>query len=279
MTNNSLIDDLQELGQNIYEAKVCLVLTGRSLHGAVAAAQVSSLSPARLYNLFHSLSRRGLVSLKLGKQLFNALDLKSFRQKLIADSRGQCKLREQKIERMSQKLKKKLDKIYTRENTVAPPLQYIEVINNPFQAHKRFQRIAAESKEEILAFRKPPYPVNLKQLVNQFKQHVELRARGLSIKSIYEITRDEDERPWCLEMIETAVKGGEEVRAVEGLPMKMAVIDEQIVIYTFEAPSSRKTAVATLVVRDRSLAKSLKLLFETIWDEAMDYRQFGNGGS
>jgi sugar-specific transcriptional regulator TrmB len=270
--HESLIEDLQDLGLNIYEAKAYLALIERSSLDTAEVAQISGIPRARTYDILDNLVRRGLASLKPGKQKrYSAIDVDMFSQKLIADTREQFVEKEQKIEKTAQKLKARLESVYSPDNLISDPLQYIEIIKNPLQIHLRFQQLVGESKEEILIFNKPPFAANQSQIGDQFRQQAKLLERGVMVKSIYEIPVDPLEKKWWFEIIKGAAEHGEQARAVKELPMKMAVFDEQIVIYTLEDPVLRKTSVTTLVIRHRSLAKSLKLLFDTIWDKAMDY--------
>jgi len=268
----SLIEDLKNLGLNIYEAKVYLALIERSSLDTAEIAQISGVPRARTYDILDNLVRRGLASLKPGKnKKYGALDIETFRQRLIAENREASIERELKIEETSLKLKKKLEKLYSPENLPSDPLQYIEIIRNPARIHQKFLQLLHESKKEILIFTKPPYAGNVDQKSEQIQLQEQLMQRGVRIKSICEIPSDPQERRWWLKRIENASPYGEETRVIKELPMKLAVFDELTVIYTLEDPILHTTSVTTMVTEHRSLAKSLKMLFDNIWEKALDY--------
>lgn len=275
----SLIEDLQELGLNVYEAKVYLAIIERSSMNTAEITQVSGVPRARTYDILDNLVRRGLASLKPGKQKrYSAIDIDIFRQRLIADNREESLKREQKIDKIARELKTKIAKIYTPENQISDPLQYIEIIKNPMQIHKRFQQLTVESKKEILILTKPPYAGNQTQVVEQFRQQARLMKRGVKVKSIYEIPKEPAAKNWWIQVVNKAVEAGEDARAIDELPMKLAIFDEQIVLYTLEDPVLRQSSVTTMIIEHRSLAKSLKMLFNNIWSTAMDYHSIKKEG-
>ena len=275
----SLIEDLQELGLNVYEAKVYLAIIERSSLDTAEIAQISGVPRARTYDILDNLVRRGLASLRPGKQKrYSAIDIDTFRQRLIADTRETSLQKEQKIERIASELKTKIAKIYTPENQISDPLQYIEIIKNPLQIHKRFQQLTAESKKEILILTKPPYAGNQAQVVEQFKQQAKLIKRGVKVKSIYEIPQEPSARNWWIQIVSKAVKSGEDARAAAELPMKLAIFDELIVLYTLEDPILHQSSVTTMIIEHRALAKSLKMLFNNIWSTALDYQAIQTEG-
>jgi len=275
----SLIEDLQELGLNVYEAKVYLAIIERSSMNTAEITQVSGVPRARTYDILDNLVRRGLASLKPGKQKrYSAIDIDIFRQRLIADNREESLKREQKIDKIARELKTKIAKIYTPENQISDPLQYIEIIKNPMQIHKRFQQLTVESKKEILILTKPPYAGNQTQVVEQFRQQARLMKRGVKVKSIYEIPKEPAAKNWWMQVVNKAVEAGEDAKAIDELPMKLAIFDEQIVLYTLEDPVLRQSSVTTMIIEHRSLAKSLKMLFNNIWSTAMDYHSIKKEG-
>jgi len=172
------------------------------------------------------------------------------------------------------KLMKELRPQYENSREKTNPLDYIEIIKDPYQIHKRFMHLVGEAKEEMLAFSKPPYSGPKERLEEQFEQQVEPLKKGIRIRGIYEIPKDEEQLQWRLETIDTAAKHGEEARMIKELPMKMAIFDERIVMFALEDPVSRQTSLTTQVVEHHALVKSLKILFETLWEQAEDYRAF-----
>jgi hypothetical protein len=54
----------------------------------------------------------------------------------------------------------------------------------------------------------------------------------------------------------------------------MMIFDEKIVVFILEDPIHHKPSRTTQIIEHRSLARSLKILFETIWERADDLEMF-----
>ena len=53
--------------------------------------------------------------------------------------------------------------------------------------------------------------------------------------------------------------------------MKMAIFDEEVVMFALQDPVTKQVSLTTQIVEHRALAKSLKILFEALWERAQDY--------
>jgi len=131
--------------------------------------------------------------------------------------------------------------------------------------------LLGETKEEILVFSKPPFTGPREKLEEQDDRVCDILRGGIRVRSVYEILTDEDEKRALFEVIDRAVRAGEEARVLKELPMKMAIFDERIVMLALEDPVSKQISLTTQIVEHRSLAKGLKVLFETFWERAEDY--------
>ena len=56
--------------------------------------------------------------------------------------------------------------------------------------------------------------------------------------------------------------------------MKIAIFDSRILIYALKDPVSEHTSVTTQIGEHHALVKSLKILFEAIWEQAENYHAF-----
>lgn len=272
--DESLVDDLQQLGLNIYEAKVYLALMERDSLDTGEVAKISRVPRARTYDVLDSLLNKGLASLRPGKlKKYSALEIETFKRKLVSDTKKEYVEKEKKIERVSLTLKRKLESIYSPGSLTSDPLEYIEIIKEPSQVANKFARLVEETKEEVLVFTKPPFAAALesKELDDQTSGELASLRRGVVHKSIYEIPEDPAERQIIYEEADKMVKAGEEARAIQNLPMKLAIFDEKIVIFTLEDPILKKPSVTTQIIEHGSLAKTLKILFNTLWEKAVDY--------
>lgn len=160
---------------------------------------------------------------------------------------------------------------YEKGRLETDPMDYIEIIKDSYQIHKRFMQLVAQTQVSRLTFVKPPYSSDREGAEEQFAQQVEQLQRGITVRAIYEIPKDREEIEWWFKTIDTAHRHGEQARVIEELPMKMAIMDERIVMLALTDPISKRSSLTTQVVEHPDLAKGLKVLFETLWEQADDY--------
>jgi hypothetical protein len=212
------------------------------------------------------------VVLKPGRyKRYSAADPDSFHERLLSQNEKRYSEQKKTIERATLTLKRKFESGANNRGLGFDPLEYVEIIKNPHQIHKRFMELVGKAGREILIFTKPPYSGPREKLEEQTEQQVELLRGGISIRSIYEIPGDEKELEWWFRDIDAAAGHGEEARVIEELPMKMAIFDEKIVLIPLEDPISTATSFTAQIVEHRALARGLKILFETLWAQARDY--------
>lgn len=238
-----------------YSASDPLVLEEKFL------AQASSAAEVELQNL----STKHKETLKRSKAALEAeLENLNRREREILERTKQVK---ENITAVTKELRPQYDKSRQEIN----PLDYIEILKDPYQIHKKFAQLVQEAKHEILVFTKPPYSGSREKIQEQVQEESQILKKGVRGRSIYEIPNTKQEAEWWFEAIDAAVKHGEEARVIKELPMKMAIFDSRIVIYTLEDPVSKQISLTTQIVEHRSLAKGLKVLFETFWERAEDY--------
>ena len=161
---------------------------------------------------------------------------------------------------------------YEKSRKQTDPLDYIEIIKGGYQIHRRFLELIADAQQEIMGFTKPPYTVPREKLrEEQVDPQLEALKRGVRNRSIYEMPKDEDERRFLFLHGDRSVQLGAEIRVLEELPMKMIIFDSKIVLTILEDALSGETSLTAQVVEHPALAKSLKILFETLWEQAQDY--------
>ena len=146
------------------------------------------------------------------------------------------------------------------------PLEYIEVLKDPLQIHRKIMELNAQCKEELLVFTKPPFSGYGKPSMNeQADQQKSLTRAGVESRSVYEILTDSQERAWQLQFIADAKSNGEKSREIDRLPMKLAVFDRRVSAFALEDPTTQKPSLTTLVIEHAGLAMGLRMLFECYW--------------
>jgi len=286
MGNILILKKLKELGLSAYEAKSYLALLEKETLTVTEVAKIAEIPRTNAYEALEKLLIKGLCISKPGKiKNFSASNPTLLEEKTIAAIENTfekeiSQLREKQDQMLEQKktvrlnvskLINELKPIYKDSRSENNPLEYIEIIKDPYQIHKKFIQLVGESKKEISAFVKPPFSSPRKGLEEQSKQQVGLLKGGIRIRAIYEIPKEKEEIEWRFKDIDISTRYGEESRVIKELPMKMSIFDERVVMFGLADPVSGKTSLTTQIVEHPDLAKSLKVTFEAYWEQAEDY--------
>jgi hypothetical protein len=146
------------------------------------------------------------------------------------------------------------------------PLEYIEVLRDRRAINARFGELQEEIKDEILVFTKPPYATP----VEEETEGVEV-ARTHRARSVYELSILDTEQ--SVEGVRRFIEAGEEARFVPELPLKLVIIDEMIVMFGMEDPIAGSSELTIVVIEHPSLAKVLKIAFESVWGNGLTFEQ------
>ena len=286
MGNSVIVEKFKELGLSSYEARSYLSLLEKDTLSVSEVARLAGIPRANAYEALEKLLAKGFCISRPGKiRQYSALDPSILEEKaiLLFDNHfeGELnKLYEKQDQVLTEKkaarkrladLTEELTPLYRNSRSNGNPLEYIEIIKDPYLIHKRFMALVDEVKEEILVFSKPPFSGPRQKLKEQYNQQAELLQRGIRIRNIYEIIGEKDEIEWWYDSIDTAAKLGEEARVSKDLPIKMAIFDERIILLPLIDPVSSGISFTSQVVEHASLARGLKILFDTLWERAEDY--------
>jgi sugar-specific transcriptional regulator TrmB len=260
------VDDteaLTGLGLNQYEATAYLALIRRGSSTAGQVARLGGLPRQRVYDVLASLVDKGLASSQPGPPAkYTAVSPDVCVQRLLAERRQALDA----LEREARAAAKRLTATYKVGRRHTDPLDYVEVVRDPGLIAQRWNELQHATRKEILVFAKPPY-VTPPEL-NTVGMEVALRR---PTRCVYEL--DVFDNPEVLDGIRRFVAAGEEQRFVAELPLKMAIIDERLVMFAMEDPASGPAALTTLIVEHPALARILKRAFDSIWQEAMTLEQ------
>ncbi len=276
---DSLIKYLNELGLSVYEAKAYLALLERSSLNTADVSKISGVPRGRIYDVLDTLVKKGIASYKPGKlKKYSAINIDSLRENLIASGRREWDNKEENIQKITLTLKKKLVDIYPEENKVTGPLDYIEIIKNPNQIHRKFIELFSKAQTEVLGFTKPPFTyATSEQIVEQRKTQIAAFNRNVIPRAVVQMPTEElimsyfnDELSSTEEFIEGRTRDLD-TRFVDELPVKLFVFDQEVCFFALEDPIKTKTSLTMLVTKHEAMAKSFKLLFESVWEKARDY--------
>jgi len=294
MNRALILKRFKEIGLSSNEVKSYLSLLERDTLSVAEVSKLAGIPPPNAYRSLDKLMSKGLCVSKPGPtkkyaasdpssledkflgQVDEAIkiELESFKEKLHHGIEKKEKEMSEKKQAAKENIKSLIQELtpqYESRQLETGPLDFIEVIKDPLQVHKRFMHLVSEAKEEILAFTKPPFSGPRKRLEEQAEPEKKVLRQGIRIRNIYEIPTEKEEIEWRFKDIDRAVKLGEEARVMKKLPMKMVILDRKIVMLALADPLSKQTSLTTQIVEHRDLANSLRILFDTLWEQAEDY--------
>jgi len=70
------------------------------------------------------------------------------------------------------------------------------------------------------------------------------------------------------------ISAGEDLRLIEKLPIKLAVIDEKIAMLVLNDHVSMKSSITTMIVNHPSFALAQKEVFESFWKKSISLEEF-----
>ncbi|MFC5911008.1 TrmB family transcriptional regulator [Streptacidiphilus monticola] len=266
-TDDRRAADLEELGLTNYEARVYLALIRRDVFTAAEVAREAQVPRQRVYDVLEGLTRRQLAVLHPGRVAgYSAVAPEIAVDRLMEQQRRSLG----RLERLSTELAAELLPTWSSGRTHTDPLDYVEVLRDAADISDRFARIQTEAERELLSFSKPPYITPTENTAG-LAAAARLRAASLTMRSLY--TKDLLDDPELLDIALRFVEAGEEIRIAEALPLKMIVADGSTVMCDMPDPVARAEATTALVIRHPSLAETLRLAFQALWDEAPTLEQ------
>jgi sugar-specific transcriptional regulator TrmB len=211
MNTSTMLDVLKTAGLNAYEAKCYLALFERDTLTVPEVSKLAGVPRPNVYEALANLLSKGMCVAKPGNtKKYGPSDPAVLREKVLGEitegtetALGDLRRKETEIIEKANTAKQNLDSLigqleprYQKSAGEVSPLDYIEIIKDPYQIHKKFMQLVGEAKEEILGFTKPPYSVTKKGMKEQLEQQVQMIKRGLRMRTIWEIPKDQKMMEW-----------------------------------------------------------------------------------
>jgi len=267
-------DRLGTLGLTTYEARAYLALLRRDSSTAMEVARLAELPRQRIYDVLATLVGKGLASSRPGNPMkYGATAPQVGLERLVRQRREQLAALESEAATMIEQL----TPAYEEGLRFTDPLEYIEVLRDPGAIVERFNELQTGVQREILVFTKPPFATppqeNREGLRLLERQHA---------RAVYEFSLFED--PEHVEGVCRFIEAGAEARFVPELPLKLVIIDEEIVMFGMVDPHGGEADLTIVVVEHPSLAGVLRLAFTSVWESGLTLeeareRVAGTGGS
>lgn len=274
MDDAATVDRLVRLGLTTYEARAYVTLVRRDSFTAAQVARTAGLPRQRIYDVLASLVEKGLASARPGTVVkYAAVQPDLAVERLVASHRAAIAA----LERDASDVINGLAPAFQAGRSHSDPLEYIEVLRDRGAINERFAELQANVQREILVFTKPPYATPPQENV----EGIEV-ARTHAARSIYELSVLDD--PAMAAGIGRFIEAGEEARFVEHLPLKLVIIDEATVMFGMQDPVAGGEELTIMVVEHPALAHTLKLAFNRVWEQGLEFevaraRRATTGGS
>ena len=258
-----VIEQLTQLGLTSYEAKAYVALTRRGSSTAAEVARLAGVPRQRIYDVLASLVGKGLAMNRPGTVVkYAATPPDTALEHLVADRRKELA----ELERAAKEMVEQLGPAFDAGQAQTDPLEYIEVLRDRRAINARFGELQAGIKDEILVFTKPPYATPVESNVEGVEVAKTHQARSIYEFSIFDTGQS-------IEGVRRFVAAGEEARFVPELPLKLVIIDEMIVMFGMEDPIAGSSELTIVVIEHPSLAKVLKIAFESMWAQGLTFEQ------
>lgn len=258
-----------DIGLTEREAKVYITLLGGRMFTAADLQEAVNIPRTKIYEVLHKMVNRGICTeKKLGKnKMFEAVEPKLAMERVYEIYQNDLKRKEDLITQVSEVF----TPIFENSKSIINPLEFIDVMKEKTQIHKRYTSSVWNTKREMLTFNKGPYASdNPQRLGEQEDEETKLLKRGGSTKDIYEL-RELKEVDWLFESVKKSIGFGQKARVVEKLPIKMLIFDEEKVMFPLEQPIEVSNELTMIYIEHKQLAEACRILFNHMWEQGRDF--------
>ena len=133
------------------------------------------------------------------------------------------------------------------------------VLTDPDTVAGWYARLQHQARREFLSFDRPPY---VSASLDPFEAAV--LARGVDWRAVYTIESFDQATTW--DEVERLAEQGEQARITDDLPVKLAIVDDEIALVSLSLEPGR---VDALITHAPPLVHALRELFEFHWSRAM----------
>jgi sugar-specific transcriptional regulator TrmB len=253
---------LQSMGLNAYEARSYLVLVGHPRFKALELAARAHVPRQKIYEVLDSLVEKGFAQVIQEKtKLFLAVPPDEAIPSYM--SRRAEALEQQLADqnRAAAGMVKELMTAYSEGQGGRGTLDYLRIVHDPGQVASQFRKMLAEARAEYLEFSRPPYAVDPLDA----ESVIHARARGVTCRLLVEHgTLDEKHERFLADYRASGV----EVRQIEKVPMKLALLDSRQGLIALLDPVITKPAWTSVIFDHHGMAEAMKGLFEDYWRRA-----------
>ena len=273
MDTSKYLKSFIEIGLTEREAKVYMALLSGKMFTVLELQEAVNIPRTKIYEVLNKLVSRNIcIERKLGRnKLYEAVEPKVALEGIVELYKKDIERKESLVNQISEVF----TPIYQSSKLIVNPLEFIDVMKEKEQIHKRYTSCVRSTKREMLTFNKGPYACdNSERLEEQEDEEFKLLKRGGSCKDIYE-SKELNEVDWLLSSVKNSLKLGQQARVVKRLPIKMLVFDQEKVMFALELPAVPDSNELTMIyIEHKQLAEACSILFYHLWDQGQDISLF-----
>ncbi len=273
MDTSKYLRSFIEIGLTEREAKVYMTLLSGRMFTVLELQEAVNIPRTKIYEVLNKLVSRNIcIEKKLGRnKLYEAVEPKLAMERILDSYKKELNRKEELIQQVSEVF----TPIFQNSKSIINPLEFIDVMKEKGQIHKRYTACVKSTKREMLTFNKGPYACDTSdRLVEQEEEEFKLLRRGGSCKDIYELN-ELKEVDWLLNSVKKSLKLGQQARVVERIPIKMLVFDQEKVMFALEQPISVSNELTMIYIEHKQLAEACSMLFYHLWDKGKDIAEIG----
>lgn len=273
MDTSKYLRSFIEIGLTEREAKVYMTLLSGRMFTVLELQEAVNIPRTKIYEVLNKLVSRNIcIEKKLGRnKLYEAVEPKLAMERILDSYKKELNRKEELIQQVSEVF----TPIFQNSKSIVNPLEFIDVMKEKGQIHKRYTACVKSTKREMLTFNKGPYACDTSdRLVEQEEEEFKLLRRGGSCKDIYELN-ELKEVDWLLNSVKKSLKLGQQARVVDRIPIKMLVFDQEKVMFALEQPISVSNELTMIYIEHKQLAEACSMLFYHLWDMGKDIAEIG----
>lgn len=250
------------MGLNAYEARSYLVLVGHPRFKALELAARAHVPRQKIYEVLDSLVEKGFAQVVQERtKLFSAVPPDEAVPSYFARRARDLEMELTEQAASAENTVKDLMAAYAEGQGGRGTLDFLRIVSDPRQAAAQFRRMLSEATSEYLEFSRPPYAVDPLDA----EQVIQARGRGVTCRLLVEHGTLDEAHQRFLDDYRAA---GAEVRQIEKVPMKMAVVDSRCGLLALLDPVITKPTWTSMMFEHEGMAEAMKSLFENYWSRA-----------
>jgi HTH-type transcriptional regulator, sugar sensing transcriptional regulator len=261
------IQKFLELGLTERETKVYITLLSKKSFTSSELQKSANIPRTKIYEVISKMLERGIcIERRIGKtKYYEAVEPKKALHKVLEDYKSNFQYELEKKKEITESLEGIFNPIYQKNKNFISPLEFVEVIKDKDHAQKRIIQAFQNAKFELLSFVKGPYVCDTNSRVNQqVREEKNLLKRGVKCKKIYESTELMESVP-VIEQFKPLAKLGSQLRAVESLPIKMVIFDDDMVIFPLQDVIKNPDELTIIIIQHKEMVLACKILFNYLW--------------